>query len=126
MEVGRKDHASGRHPRMRFFQPHAESDVISAGKEKDWIQEDLVHPHHEEEDEIALPSSHLVDDPKQRACHFLDDPFVLSMNHVVAAGEAEVDSSPEGVEDTHAIGEVEDPKMDHHMASTGHRGVHKA
>lgn len=119
------DHAGVRHPQMQFFQPRAESDVVSVGTEKDWIQEDLVHPHREVEDGIALPSSHLVDDPKQKAFHFLNDPFFLSTNHAVAVCE-EVDNSQVGVEDSHVIGEVEDPKKDHHRACKEHQGAHKA
>lgn len=130
MEVETTDHASGRHPQMQFFQPRAESDVVSVGTEKEWLQEDLLHPHREVEDGTVLPSSRHVDDPKQKPCRFLDDLVVLSkhlqrvLDHAAAVCE-EVDNSL-GVEDNHEAGEVEDPKLDHHMAYTEHQGAHKA
>lgn len=123
-------HASGRHPQMQFFQPRAESGAVSVGTEKDWLQEDLVHPHHEVEDGIALPSSHLVDDPRLEAFHFLSDPLLVwtSLQDAVAVCEEVVDNSHVvDVEDIHETdAAVEDPKQDHHKACTGHQGVHKA
>lgn len=130
MEAGTTDHVSARHPRMQFFQPRVESDVALVGKEMDWIQEDLVH-HHEVEDGIALPWSHLSDDPME-PCRFPYDLFRLSkvlhhaLDHAVDVCE-EVDNSQVDAEDNHEIGEVEGPRLDrHHMACTGHQGVHKA